>query len=103
MNIQHAETNSTDAYIQSRKLIFYNSVKNILQILEFDRAWTGKSENVVPSATNRRHRSPSAYFCNIVRQAASLCLATSTPVTVPELPRSSDIMHSLAPEQRHGS
>ena len=64
---------------------------------ESERNPTGITENVVPSATKSRHRSPSLYFCSIVLQAANRCLAASTPVTEPESPRRSSIIQSLAP------
>lgn len=68
---------------------------------ESERSITGMSENVVPSATKSRHLSPSAYFSIIVLQAAKRCLATSTPVTEPELPIRSNVIQSLAPEGKN--
>lgn len=81
-------------------IIAQNYYRSCLHDLECENFLTGPRENVVPSATNSLHLSPSAYFCSIVLQAARRCLAISTPVTDPESPRRSAIMQSLAPDNQ---
>lgn len=69
---------------------------------DLESVWSliGTRENVVPSATKSRQRSPDSYFWSIVLQAARRCLETSTAVTEPESPRRSNIIQSLAPEDK---